>query len=223
MNDEQLSERGEQVAALHALIPEKDDSVVSDTTMTYAKLSRPERQGTGMTRFIRMLRNAKEAGNEQASAMHARLFDKKDLTITTFRGACIAAGIWSPPGKLEQLIKAWGKCSLEDRQEFLYMLTDGEDNEFNRTMDETETDSTIYKELIESIEARRKPRTFAYKPKKEAIPELERLIESGITIVDIAKQIGVSDRTLRRWRWGHAKPKPDAIEKIKAMNAAVAE
>ena len=221
MNEnDRAKQAGKMVAELQSLIPETDN-VVSDTTMTWAKESRPTRQGTGSTRFIRMLRNAKEAGNERAGEMQARLFDKQDLTITTFRGACIAAGIWSNPDKLTQLIKAWGKCSLGDRQEFLYMLTDEiGDNEFTRTMDEIEIESTIYKELLEDIEANRKQRTFNYKPKKESLPDLERLIESGKTIKDIAEKIGVSDRTLRRWRWGHAKPQKAKIALLASLNAA---
>ena len=81
---------------------------------------------------------------------------------------------------LEDLTAAWLKADMETRSIFLAFL---EDDEFLNA---------------------EKPATWHYP--SEEIPELEFLLSILGTVRAVADNIGVSVRTVRRWRSGGAKP-----------------
>lgn len=115
------------------------------------------------------------------------LEDMKQGKYKSVRKAAIDAGIIYKPhpedADLERLVGAWRAASVESRQIFLALVAD-------------------------DIDAPPKKRGMQpWSPAAGAeISDLEALINAGETLNSIAGKIGVSLRTVRRWRAGDTKP-----------------
>lgn len=168
---------------------------------------RTRKQGTSTAKYIhaiwRAIRDGRLSEQEYESWLKVAGRDE-GKNGESFRTFARKHGLVSNDDNWSKLIKAWGRCTLEERQEFLYAITDND--EFNRTMDDEETKSALYLEHREIWEQRRRQKAFPYSPKDPPVPELETLISQGMTVSQIAESVGVSDRTVRRWRWGDTKP-----------------
>lgn len=125
--------------------------------------------------------------------------------------AAVEAGIISKPPphlrKLEVLCQAWERASLDDRQAFLLLY--GED--------------IAAAEAGEYIEPERTPRRGGHRPfmlsTEETIPALEALLEAGETVTGVARTLGVSHRTVCRWRSGQTKPSPELRQRLENLAA----
>ncbi len=111
------------------------------------------------------------------------------------RQAAIAAGIIDVPADedkaLIRLCAAWRKADLEDRRLFLAL------------MDE-EIEAAVNGHYLNEPK-RRGPRP-SMPADSSVIPELEALIDAGSTVSSVARQLGVSYRTVCRWRSGQSSP-----------------
>jgi hypothetical protein len=126
------------------------------------------------------------------------LQEMKDGKYRSVRQAAIAAGIIDIPSDedkaLMRLYEAWRKAGLEDRRLFLALMAD-------------EIDAASDGHYLNSAPPRRGPHPFMPNEGTE-IPELEVLIHAGAAISGIAQQLGVSYRTICRWRSGQSHPSP---------------
>jgi hypothetical protein len=126
----------------------------------------------------------------------------KERKYSSVRKAAIDAGIIYKPHQedvgLMRLVDAWRAASVEDRHLFLALVAD-------------DTDAP--------------PRRRGMQPwgpvAGAEIPDLEALIEAGGTVNSIAIKVGVSPRTVRRWRAG--KTKPDETVRVKLTELARAQ
>jgi hypothetical protein len=126
------------------------------------------------------------------------LQEMKDGKYHSVRQAAIAAGIIAIPADedkaLMRLYEAWRKAGLEDRRLFLGLVAD-------------EIDAASDGHYLNSAPTRRGPHPCVPHEGTE-IPELEALITAGATISGVAQQLGVSYRTICRWRCGQSHPSP---------------
>ena len=106
---------------------------------------------------------------------------KYDSVADAARAAGVLPDIHSDDKPLDDLTSAWLKADTETRGIFMWLL---EDDEFVNAQ---------------------KPKPWHWKAEQE-IPELEFLLSKLGTIGAVADNIGVSVRTVRRWRSGGAKP-----------------
>ena len=110
---------------------------------------------------------------------------------------------------LVKLMKAWDHASLEVRQAFLVFM----DREIE----------AAYEGQQITFPLPRKGPTPWNPAEGSAIPEIEEALAAGTSVNDIARQLGVSPRTLRRWRSGDAKPNQQARERINTLVGVRAE
>jgi hypothetical protein len=126
------------------------------------------------------------------------LQEMKDGKYRSVRQAAIAAGIidvLSAEDKaLIRLYEAWRKAGLADRRLFLVLMAD-------------EIEAASDGHYLNSAPMRKGPHPFAPNQGTE-IPELEALIHAGAAVSGIAQQLGVSYRTICRWRSGQSHPSP---------------
>jgi hypothetical protein len=126
------------------------------------------------------------------------LEEMKDGKYHSVRQAAIAAGIIAIPTDedkaLMRLYDAWRMASLEDRRLFLVLMADG-------------IAAASDGHYLNSAPKCRGPSPFMPNEGTE-IPELEALITAGVTVSGIAQQLGVSYRTICRWRSGQSHPSP---------------
>ncbi len=140
------------------------------------------------------------------------LHEMKDGKYNSVRQAAIAAGIIKIPTDedkaLTRLYDAWRKAGLEDRRLFLVLMAD-------------EIEAASDGHYLNSAPTRRGPPPFVPNHGTE-IPELEALIDTGSAISGIAQQLGVSYRTICRWRSGQSHPgteKKQALVKMAQQTA----
>jgi hypothetical protein len=120
----------------------------------------------------------------------------KEGQYRSVRQAAIAAGIIRiPAGEDKALIclyEAWRKAGLEDRRLFLVLMAD-------------EIEAAADGHYFNSNPPRHGPPPLV--PNEDTkIPELEALIHAGTTVSGLAHQLGVSYRTICRWRSGQSHP-----------------
>jgi hypothetical protein len=122
----------------------------------------------------------------------------KEGQYRSVRQAAIAAGIMRIPADedkaLTRLYEAWCKAGLEDRRLFLVLMAD-------------EIEAASDGHYLNSSPTRRGPHPFVPNEATE-IPELEALIHAGAAVSRIAQHVGVSYRTICRWRRGQSQPSP---------------
>jgi hypothetical protein len=122
----------------------------------------------------------------------------KEGQYRSVRQAAIAAGIIDVPADEDKtfvrLCEAWRKAELEDRRLFLVLMAD-------------EIEASANGHYLNSAPTRRGPHPFVPNQDTE-IPELEALIHAGAVVSGIAQQLGVSYRTICRWRSGQSHPSP---------------
>jgi hypothetical protein len=102
--------------------------------------------------------------------------------------------------RLNTLIDAWVASSLEDRQMFLWVL----DEEIEAASDGR---------YLRTFPPRRGPGAYPCIEDK-AIPQLEAAIAAGRSVTSLAQELGLSYRTLCRWRAGTAQPSAAALMKL---------
>ncbi len=124
--------------------------------------------------------------------------------------AAIEAGIIKKPppeeAGLERLLVAWAKASLEDRLDFL---------SFAQEEIEAAYDGELRNDDIPPPPARGKgPRPYRRREGEMGVPEVETLLDRGWSVSALAKEIGVTYRTLSRWRWGQTKPNQAQRERV---------
>ncbi len=123
--------------------------------------------------------------------------------------AAIEAGIInkSPPEEvgLDRLLDAWGKASLEDRAAFLFLTED-------------EAEAVLDRSFVNEIAPPRLrgtgPRPYRKREGAMGVPEVEALIDRGWTVSGLAREIGVTYRTLSRWRQGETKPNQTQRDRV---------
>jgi DNA invertase Pin-like site-specific DNA recombinase len=121
------------------------------------------------------------------------------------RAAAIEAGILpnmpTEDKALERLCLAWAKATLDDRRVFLSLM-------------EREIEAALAGEYLNEIPCSpgyQKP----YPPlADEPMPEIETLLHAGYSVSGIARMLGVSYRTVERWRHGYNKPRPAMRAKL---------
>jgi len=168
-------------------------------TLNYPR-EKPQ-HGTGRTYLIRRLNR-----------------DRPDLAaLVIYQGlsahaAAISAGIIKKPSAedagLQHLLDAWGKANLGERNAFLWLA-------------EEEIDAAQAGELLNTIappQLRGKgPRPYRKHEGEMGVPEIETLIDRGWSVTALAKEVGVTYRTLSRWRWGETKPNEAQREKVSQL------
>ncbi len=118
------------------------------------------------------------------------------------RDAGIVRGPLAPEDKgLERLLEAWSKAGLEDRQLFLALV----DEEI------AAADRGEYQNLGPPRPARMSQTIPA---KGAEIPELEALLDAGQSISMVASRLGITYRTIARWRAGQSQPSQALKEKL---------
>jgi hypothetical protein len=118
------------------------------------------------------------------------------------RDAGILRGPLSPEDKgLERLLEAWSKAGLQDRQLFLALLAE-------------EIEAASRGEYLSQVPPRRGGPP-PYNPAAGAeIPELEALLQAGRSVSEIASRLGVTYRTIARWRASQSRPSQALREKL---------
>jgi hypothetical protein len=131
----------------------------------------------------------------------------KEGQYRSVRQAAIAAGIIRIPDDedkaLMRLYEAWRQAGLEDRQLFLVLMAD-------------EIEAASDGHYLNAAPTRRGPHPFVSDEDTE-IPELEALIHAGATVSGIAQHVGVSYRTICRWRSGQSHPSPEKRQVLVKM------
>jgi hypothetical protein len=127
------------------------------------------------------------------------LQEMKHGKYSSVRQAAIAAGIIHIPAHedkpLMRLYEAWRTADLEDRRLFLVLMAD-------------EIEAAAEGHYFNAAPTRRGPHPFVPSASTE-ISELEALINAGAAVSGIAHQLGVSYRTICRWRSGQSHPSPE--------------
>ncbi len=138
------------------------------------------------------------------------LWERVEDGELTIRAAAVEAGIiYKPPAeeaRFEALVSAWAKANLEERLAFLFLVQD-------------ELDAAENGEYLNETTTRGRRRPYRLKDEAKKVPEVEALLESGMAANDLAKQLGVSYRTLCRWRFGHTKPSQAHKDKLAQLVA----
>jgi hypothetical protein len=124
------------------------------------------------------------------------LREMMDGRYHSVRQAAIAAGLIDVPANedkaLMRLYHAWRAAGLEDRRLFLVLMGD-------------EIDAASDGHYLNGAPMRRGPHPCMPHEDVE-IPEFVALITAGATVSGIAQQVGVSYRTICRWRRGQSRP-----------------
>ena len=129
------------------------------------------------------------------------LEDAKVGKYKSARRAAIDAGIVIELPKedrgLEDLLQAWQRADLKDRQIFLYLVDE-------------EIEAAYRGELLKLIPDKR-PGPKPYRRKEALVEEtgliqIEALLEAGETVTGLAQKLGVTYRTVTRWRNGETRP-----------------
>jgi hypothetical protein len=131
----------------------------------------------------------------------------KDLAAGKYksgRAAFIAGGLIRLPVaedvRLDRLMRAWDKADLIDRQIFLGLV----DEEIDAARDGV---------LLNLVPPRQG--MAPWKPAEGAtIPEVEQALSGGATVNGLARKLGISTRTLRRWRAGASKPSGRLLKRL---------
>jgi hypothetical protein len=107
----------------------------------------------------------------------------------TVRQAAIDAGIIRRPHpddvSLEALLKAWRNADEETRQLFLLLIEEWQEN----------------------LTVSPGPQPYYSAEESAASPEIEARITVGESVSAVARSLGISYRTLARWRAGQTKPR----------------
>lgn len=119
------------------------------------------------------------------------------------------AGIVIEDDTLTKLLKLWDKADLETRQAFVGLCWEEIDA----------AEEGIYLDKSVTVNPGPKPSPF-YPEYAEPIPSLETLLEKGWSLSAIAKEIGVSYRTVTGWRAGRSKPRKSSLEKLAKLAEA---
>ncbi len=138
------------------------------------------------------------ADDADARAKAKREFDSH---YRTMRAVAKKAGVISEPDNLERLMRAWDAANLEERRAFLALCA-------------TEIEAAEEGELIVFAPPSRVG-PAPYGPAEGAeIPDLEALLKADMSVSEVARHLGVSYRTVCRWRSGKTKPSSAILEKL---------
>ncbi len=107
-------------------------------------------------------------------------------------------------------MRAWDAADLEERRAFLALCS-------------TEIEAAEEGELIvlDAPPARVGPAPSLPAEGAE-IPDLEALLKADMSVSEVARHLGVSYRTVCRWRSGKTKPSSAILEKLAAMAQSAA-
>jgi len=123
--------------------------------------------------------------------------------------AAVQAGIIKKPppeeAGLQRLLDAWGKASIDARVAFLF-LTEEEA--------EAARDRSFVNEIAPPRSRGTGPRPYRKREGEMGVPEIETLVDRGWSVSALARELGVTYRTLSRWRWGETKPNQTQREKV---------
>jgi hypothetical protein len=120
------------------------------------------------------------------------------------RGASDADIIQEPDPEdrsLLALLEAWRRADLVDRQIFLEVM-------------EEEIAAAQAGEYLQ-LQAPAEKGPWSWDPAEgAAIPDLERLLKASASFSEVVGRLGVSYRTLARWRAGQAQPDQEVLDKL---------
>jgi hypothetical protein len=161
----------------------------------------------------------KHYGNSREYLFNRILRDRPDIVVEIFdrkyksaRQAAIAAGIITdidPEYKASNdLCVAWGKADLETRRLFLW----GHEEEIDAAWE------GVHLKTFPNKTPGPRPYGGWNGNTLETVPDIEKLIVGGMSCSEIAAKIGVTYRTLSRWRSGKSKPTKHHLEKITALS-----
>lgn len=126
------------------------------------------------------------------------------------RQAAIAAGIVkgipAEDAGTERLFTAWRRATPEDRLLFLWAL----EEEIEAIRDGEDV-------TPRSQPPRKGPAPYRKREGEMGVPEVEALIDRGWSVSGLAREIGVTYRTLSRWRWGETKPNQAQRERLSQL------
>jgi len=103
------------------------------------------------------------------------------------------------------LVEAWRRADLVDRQIFLEVM-------------EEEIEAAQAGEYLQ-LEEPAKKGPWSWDPAEGA--DLESLLRSGVSVSEVVRQLGVSPRTVSRWRYGRAKPSQEIMDKLAEMTKEI--
>jgi hypothetical protein len=172
--------------------------------VTVDDVNRDDDQGRRLRAAIRHLRECR--GNSRTYWMLRLSRDRPDIAdqwvngeIKSAAAAARAAGLRSalPVNRLHgaatRLIQAWDRAPDVVRSYFLRERWTAIDR-LHQGVDRSD---------YERATSRPRPGPPAWR--RDGDPELERFIEEGMTVADLAKAFGVTYRTVARWRSGKSK------------------
>lgn len=120
------------------------------------------------------------------------------------RAAEIAAGLihvdHPDDVPVNRLLDAWIRADVEARQQFLLLV-------------EAEIEAAERGEYLNEFPPERR-QTHLSPAEGAAIPVVEALLEAGKTMGEVARLLGVTRRTVCRWRAGKAKPSQAVLERL---------
>jgi hypothetical protein len=146
-----------------------------------------------------------EAVEKEDAAAQAKARQAFDAHYRTMRAVAKQASVVTEPDKLEKLMRAWDAANLEDRQAFLALCS--------REIEAAEDGELV---VLDAPPTRIGPAPFRAAEGAE-IPDLEALLKADMTVSEVARRLGVSYRTVCRWRSGKTKPSGAILEKLAAM------
>jgi len=140
------------------------------------------------------------------------LFEKVIHRELSAHAAAVEAGIIKKPSPeeigLERLLDAWWKANLGERNAFRWLV-------------EEEIEAAEAGELLHITappQVRGKgPRPYRKREGEMGVPEIEALIDRGRSVSGLARELGVTYRTLSRWRWGETKPNQAQLEQVSRL------
>jgi len=126
--------------------------------------------------------------------------------------AAVEAGIIKKPppeeAGLQRLLDAWGKADLGARAAFLWLAEDEID---------AVGDRLLVNELAPPRSRGTGPRPYRKREGEMSVPDVEKLIDRGWSVTALAKEVGVTYRTLSRWRWGQTKPNQEQRQRLSQL------
>ena len=126
--------------------------------------------------------------------------------------AAIKAGIIKKPSPeeagLEHLLDAWWKADLGERNAFLWLVEE--------EIEAAEAGELLYTTAPPQNRGKG-PRPYRKREGEMGVPEIETLIDRGWSVTALAKEVGVTYRTLSRWRWGETKPNQAQRERVSQL------
>ncbi len=205
-------EAGKIVAAVSRELTDGQSEEPQKRNYSEANAKRAERQ------ILRWGRGKVRDYGNNADYLTARIArDRPDILermkadeYPSVRQAAIEAGIIKsiPPedAGIERLFTAWARATLQERQIFLWAL----EEEFEATW------AGEYREPPIGP-PRKGPRPYRMHDGEMGMPEVEALIDRGWSVSGLAREIGVTYRTLSRWRGGETKPNQAQRERLSQL------